>query len=870
MNRRKNIALFMAMLENEFSHSVLEGAVSAAEEYDANLIVFPMEILNAIYADLEITVYRYQYNALSEYMKANRIDGIAIEYGTIVSTLSVEEKRAFLELADGKPTVLISEAADGYESILVDNETGFAELIKHIIIDHGYKKIGYLSGTKGNADADQRLDIFRNIMKSNGMEFDDDWIIQGNFSEYVEAEVTKFIKKHPDAEIIICANDAMAIGAANAMEKLGLRPGIDIKLTGFDDLVNGLFMNPSLSTVKADATELGYNAIVKLCSQMTKGSNFIKSKMVIRESCGCCGFELDDIWQNKLGISGDWRTAGRKRVENERYRRILESELGNVAREIIFSEKTEKEKYICIINTLKRLAFKSGHIYLYDSIVPHEKDTKWEMPKNINLVAQYSLNEEYETQTFNIGERSLNTYDIFAEDWLSDGQRHEVVVLPLFFGANQIGLIVVETDHDRFIHAYDIAGQISSTLFIVLINEQHRQLQQELEKASKSKSQFLANMSHEIRTPINAILGFNEMILRESKEPEVLDYANDIQSATNVLLRLVNDVLDFSKIEAGKMELINEEFSLNKLLQNVINMMQDKATQKKLNLELDKDDRLPMCLYGDSGRLQQILINLISNAVKYTEKGCVSLSVNLVEVQEDVAKIRFAVKDTGIGIREEDIERLFNEFDRIDEKRNRSIEGTGLGINIVDKLLKLMGSRLEVSSVYLEGSEFSFLLELEIIEDNISEDKESNTVGSSAHSDDAFEAPDIKILVVDDNDLNRKVICSLLKKTKMTIHQASGGRECIDLVKKNTYDLILLDHMMPEMDGIEALHEMLDNKLIDIDETPVIALTANAISGAKEMYLEAGFSGYLSKPVMPNKLNETLFRYIKASKFKPI
>ena len=218
-------------------------------------------------------------------------------------------------------------------------------------------------------------------------------------------------------------------------------------------------------------------------------------------------------------------------------------------------------------------------------------------------------------------------------------------------------------------------------------------------------------------------------------------------------------------------------------------------------------------------------------------------------------------------LREEDIERLFNEFDRIDEKRNRSIEGTGLGINIVDKLLKLMGSRLEVSSVYMEGSEFSFLLELEVIEDNISEDKESNTVGISAHSDDAFEAPDIKILVVDDNDLNRKVICSLLKKTKMTIHQAAGGRECIDLVKKNRYDLILLDHMMPEMDGIEALHEMLNNKLIDINETPVIALTANAISGAKEMYLEAGFSGYLSKPVMPNKLNETLFRYIKASKF---
>ncbi|MCQ2499391.1 MAG: response regulator [Lachnospiraceae bacterium] len=867
MNRRKNIALFMAILENEFSHSVLEGAVLAAEECDANLIVFPMEIMNATYADMEITVYRYQYNALSEYMKANQIDGIAIEYGTIVSTLSMEEKREFLKLADGKPTVLLSEAAEGYESILVDNETGFVDLINHMIVEHGYKKIGYLSGTRGNADADKRLNVFRKTLTANGLPYDEDWIVYGNFSEYVEPEVTDFINRHPDVEVIICANDSMAVGAANAMRKMGLEPGKDIKLTGFDDLIFGLFMNPSLSTVKADASELGYNAVKKLCSQMSEGSNLINSKMVIRDSCGCCGFELDEAWKNKLGISEDWRTTGRKRAETERYRRILERELGNVAREIIFSEKTEKEKYIGIINTLKRLAFNSGHIYLYDSIVPHEKDTKWQMPKTINLVAQYSLDGEYETQIFNIGEKSLNTYDIFAENWLSNGSRREVVVFPLFFGANQIGLIVVETDHDRFIHAYDIAGQISSTLYIILMNEQHKQLQLELEKASKSKSQFLANMSHEIRTPINAILGFDEMILRESKEPEVLEYANDIHSATNVLLRLVNDVLDFSKIEAGKMELINEEFSLNKLLQNVINMMQDKATQKKLVLELDKDDRLPTCLYGDSGRLQQILINLISNAVKYTEKGCVSLSVNLVEAQEDVAKIRFAVKDTGIGIREADIERLFNEFDRIDEKRNRSIEGTGLGINIVDKLLKLMGSKLEVSSVYMEGSEFSFLLELEIIEDNISDDNESEGVGISVHTDDAFEAPDIKILVVDDNDLNRKVICSLLKKTKMTIHQAAGGRECIDLVKKNRYDLILLDHMMPEVDGIEALHEMLNNKLIDINETPVIALTANAISGAKEMYLEAGFSGYLSKPVMPNKLNETLFRYIKASKF---
>ena len=868
MARRKNIALLMAILENDFSAAVLTGAAKGAEKIGANLIALPMDLINATYSDMDVNAYRYQYNVLASCIDSNTLDGIVIEYGTIVSALDDEKKREFLSQCGDIPTVLLSERADGFSSICVDNEAGLRELMGHLINEHGYKKIAYLSGTKDNHDAECRLNVYREVMKENNLTMPEDWIMYGNFSVYVEDLVTDFVISHKDVEAIVCANDHMAIGACNALKKMGIVPGKDIKVTGFDDIIPGFLNVPSITTVKADPVELAYQAVLAVNEpDKLKDVQDIKTHMVIRESCGCCGKNIDISRKIELGISEDWREVARNQLAERDTRRGLENELGNVTREMVFNHESENDRYEAILKTLTRLDYKSCVMFLYDEYFKHTKDEKWVMPQYVNVVAIH--NNKGESKIFPRGLIKQKIKDMFDNPILSDGNRHESVVIPLFFGADQMGFLTAETEPERFLSVSQMAGQISNTLYIIDINERQQKMQKELETANQSKSQFLANMSHEIRTPINAIMGFNEMILRESKDENIDEYAKDVKHAAETLLSLVNDILDFSKIEAGKMDLILEEYSLLDLLNDVMGMISTRAKAKGLELRLEYDDKLPSVLYGDDVRLRQIILNLLSNAVKYTNEGSVTFKVNGV-ASGDYIEITFNVKDTGIGIKEEDIEHLYQKFERIEEKRNRHIEGTGLGINITAGLLELMGTNLEVKSVYNEGSEFYFTVKQDIIDKKpICEAvKDKSSVKNSEFYTAEYEASRAKIIVVDDNPINLKVINNLLKETKINIDLADSGTKCIELVKNNNYDMILLDHMMPEMDGIETLQRLFELKLIDKDRTKVIALTANAISGAKEMYLESGFDDYLSKPVFPKDLNELILRYLPEDKIK--
>lgn len=397
---------------------------------------------------------------------------------------------------------------------------------------------------------------------------------------------------------------------------------------------------------------------------------------------------------------------------------------------------------------------------------------------------------------------------------------------------------------------------VISTLRDIL--DMEREKQQAITE-SEFKGTFLANMSHEIRTPINAVLGMNTMILRESTEMPIKEYALNIQNAGQNLLALINDILDLSKIESGKLEIVSAEYDFSSVIHDIVNMISLKAEAKNLNMTLWVDETLPSRLWGDDIRIRQILVNLLNNAVKYTHEGEVKLVVEGT-VQEDTVLLRFMVKDTGIGIREEDIPKLFAKFERIEEQRNRNIEGTGLGMSITLQLLELMGSKLEVESVYGEGSTFSFALEQRIMDaepiGNLEERIRQQAKEYSYNA--AFTAPDANVLVVDDNAVNRKVFIGLLKETKIGIDEASGGNECLDCVKSRHYDVIFLDHMMPDMDGITTLHHMQEWQDYPCRNTPVVALTANAIAGAKDMYLSEGFQGFLSKPIIPEKLEEML------------
>ena len=382
-------------------------------------------------------------------------------------------------------------------------------------------------------------------------------------------------------------------------------------------------------------------------------------------------------------------------------------------------------------------------------------------------------------------------------------------------------------------------------------------------QAAKNKSDFLSNMSHEIRTPINAILGMDEMILRESKDKNILEYAENLRSAGNSLLSIVNDILDFSKIEAGKMEIIPVEYALSSVLNDLVNMIKPRADKKGLQLVTKANEKLPSVLFGDEIRIKQVVTNILTNAVKYTEKGTVTLSVDFEPNDENSIWLKFSVADTGIGIKEEDISKLFSAFERIEEKRNRTIEGTGLGMNITKQLLAMMDSRLEVSSVYGEGSTFSFKLAQKIINaepmGNFAE--AFKNLGHKEYHE-KFIAPDAKILIVDDTAMNLTVVKGLLKQTKIQIDTAESGYDTLKMVAAKHYDVIFLDHRMPGMDGIETLQEMKklpDNKCAD---SPVISLTANAISGAREQYIAAGFKDYLTKPINSAALENMLIKYL--------
>lgn len=386
----------------------------------------------------------------------------------------------------------------------------------------------------------------------------------------------------------------------------------------------------------------------------------------------------------------------------------------------------------------------------------------------------------------------------------------------------------------------------------------------EVSAEEKAKSELLASMSHEIRTPINAILGMNEMISRASESNEISDYSANIQSSGNALLSLINDILDYSKMESGTVPLNNAEYSLSDLIKDSYLVVIQRAEEKGLTLTLDIDKNLPSKYIGDEGRIRQILINLLTNAVKYTEKGEVVLRVKTWEEGRNIMTLLFEVEDTGIGIAKENLPNLFNPFTRFDEKRNAAIEGSGLGLAIVQKLTSILNGKISVASDLGKGSVFALKIPQEISDRNpigdiyIYLNKEKK---KAYHA--LFTAPNAQILSVDDVSVNLLVLKGLLKETKVKITDADSGRKAIELAKKNHYDLILLDHLMPDMDGIETLNVIrtLGEECPNYD-TPIIALTANALVGSREEYIEKGFTDYLAKPVDGKELENMLFKYL--------
>ena len=420
-------------------------------------------------------------------------------------------------------------------------------------------------------------------------------------------------------------------------------------------------------------------------------------------------------------------------------------------------------------------------------------------------------------------------------------------------------------ENPRFVYTVqDIDEEMKNLLnqenIIKVVEEQNQQLL----RADQAKSAFISNMSHEIRTPINAVLGMNEMIIRETTDEKIRGYANDIKIASRLLLSIINDILDYSKIEVGKMEIIPVEYKPAELLRNVCNLVAGRLKDKEIAFELRMNPKIPRKLYGDEVRVTQVITNILTNAAKYTEKGMVTFSVDVESMDDTGIRLRVSIEDTGIGMREEDLDKLFSAFTRLDEKKNRNIEGTGLGMNIVARLLEQMGSKIEVESTYGVGSKFSFVLSQGIVDVTpmgIFNLEKGNQSTEKKEQRKELSISKARILAVDDSRTNLRVIKALLKRTKAEVVLAQSGKEALELLQQNQFDLVLLDHFMPEMDGVETLGNI--RKLgAAYENIPVIVLTANVVPGARDFYLGMGFDDFLEKPINVELLEKQLRHWL--------
>ena len=468
------------------------------------------------------------------------------------------------------------------------------------------------------------------------------------------------------------------------------------------------------------------------------------------------------------------------------------------------------------------------------------------------------------------------------ENWLTldyNDDRYVIYTMPLENGWTCISVTDATKDYLRLTIPLFIT--IASSVFILavlvffIINSEKKNREvrryafksERARKESEAKSAFLSTMSHEIRTPITAMLGMNEMIHRESNDATILKYSDNITSAGRTLLTLINDILDLSKIEAGKMEIIPVEYYSESLVKDMVNLIQPRAEEKKIKIITEFDASMPGKLKGDEIRIKQIIANLLTNAVKYTHEGSIHFKIGYKKIDKDPGSIYLivSVKDTGIGIKAENMEKLFNRYERIEEERNRSVEGTGLGLNITGKLLQMMGSSLTAESTYGEGSVFGFSLKQEVVDSTPVSELETEEEDESKTKT-RFIAPSARVLVIDDTPMNIEVFKSLLKRTRVKIDSEYGGNEGIAATKNVKYDIIFIDHMMPGKNGVEVMKEIKADTDNQNHDTVMICLTANAISGAREEYIKEGFDDYMSKPIDPAALDKMLLHYLPNSK----
>lgn len=785
---------------------------------------------------------------------------------------------------NGIPVIVQGIDVEGTSGVTIDNYIGMKTLSNHLIEEHNVKDCVFIGGTSDHIDSNLRRKALSDALTEHGYEFDEKNVIYANWEtstveSYIIEKYGDQKNKLPDA--FVCANDPMAFAAILALESIGYKVPSDVYVTGFDNLNSGKIFYPSVASVDQQYREQG-KACAEYVLELIKDRAAVK-KIVIPctaipgESCGCMNCKNEIANRKKLGHDLVFEKSVKANLEG----RIAHLE-GNIMAGGEFDDISEilrrdfltitgvesNDFHIYVNSQYKNLSYMNNYDAEPEAVYGSDMDViaaktngvayEAKSMKLSELLLGYSGDGEGKTYVFNTLKihNSIMGYMVmgynahtFASGIFDDFRKHICLAL------------------DRYQNSIKLT-RLNKELMVAYENEKKaHQLEVALlhaEAANRTKSMFLANMSHEIRTPINAILGMDEMILRESSEAEIKGYAKDIKSASNTLLTLINDILDFSKIESGKMDIISTKYRLDSLLNSLLSMLKPKAEEKGLEMELILNPNTPAKLYGDEIRIKQIILNLLNNAIKYTKAGKITWGVDYEIVQQNICVLKVDVADTGIGIKSEDLEMIYSPYERVDKVENKGVEGTGLGLSITKSLLEKMDSKLVVESTYGVGSKFSFVLKQpmwgsEPIGDHLLENVETEEKPEKFHS------PTASVLVVDDVEMNLTVIKNLLKRVEIIPDVCFDGKEAVGFADEKKYDVILLDAMMPHLSGEETLHIIRSSSKFN-RETPIVVLTANAIVGAKEEYLAAGFDDYLSKPIDGQLLENVLQKYIPVAK----
>ncbi|MBE5877403.1 MAG: response regulator [Lachnospiraceae bacterium] len=513
-----------------------------------------------------------------------------------------------------------------------------------------------------------------------------------------------------------------------------------------------------------------------------------------------------------------------------------------------------------------------------------KKRKKWTIPIFIALIAMMFLPLDYietEQGNYSMGLAVIGTYGVIVVYFIMMGKELLLHWKEINKYKRTCVLFAYGTQIVLSVYQAIVPTALTSSLGIVLINlsvfltvenpdvhviEMLRMEKERADEANEAKSRFLSNVSHEIRTPMNAIVGLTEVLLRKDWPSEEKGYLLNIHNSGNALLNLINDLLDFSKIEAGKFEIVDDTYDMEQLLRDVHILGKVRIGNKKLELKMNIDPQLPKQLWGDGLRIRQVIINILNNAIKYTEQGTVTLTVKVVETEEERVKMYVSVRDTGQGIRQEELSKLFDAFTQVDVKKNQGKESTGLGLTISSQLVELMGGRLDVVSEYGKGSDFFFAVWQGIR----TTDKMGDFHAASNQVEDAnkkvykceYVAPDAQVLVVEDNEINQIVLQAMLEPLKIQLDFAENGKEALEMIQHKKYQVILMDHYMPVMDGVEATIEIRNMEDEYYRKIPIIALTADAVEGTKEQFYKIGMNDFLTKPVDMKKMCKTLQKWI--------